>query len=248
MRNWLVLGVAATAGLVAAGAATATSAAATTAGTAEVSVVHGIPGTPVNVFVDGKSALPNFKPGTVAGPLGLPAGKHVVTVFAASNTKGAGTPVIKATAALKAGTNYSLVAHLTAGGKPTITPYVNDVSTVAAGQARLVVRHDAAAPAVDVRAGGEVAFAKLTNPNEAKADLPAGTISADVVLAGTSTVVLGPAKLDLKEGTSTIVYASVLPSFSPCSMYSRVRIVDFRTSSTATRPPLFCGMSRWAMK
>lgn len=32
-------------------------------------------------------------------------------------------------------------------------------------------------------------------------------MSADVVLAGTSTVVLGPAKLDLKEGTSTIVYA-----------------------------------------
>ena len=62
-------------------------------------------------------------------------------------------------------------------------------------------------PAVDVRANGTAAFKNLTNPNEAKADLPAGTISADVVLAGTDTVAIGPADLDLKEGTNTIVYA-----------------------------------------
>ena len=207
MKKWISLGGAVVIGLVAVASAT-TSAAADVAATAQVSVVHGIPDTPVNVFVDGKSALPNFKPGTVAGPLSLPSGAHTVTVFAASNTKGTGTPVIKAEASVAAGKNYSLVAHLSTAGKPTLTPYVNDVSMVPAGQARLVVRHDAAAPAVDVRAGGKVAFAKLTNPNEAKADLPAGSVSADVVLAGTSTVALGPADLNLKEGTATIVYAT----------------------------------------
>lgn len=175
--------------------------------TAQVSVVHGIPNTPVNVFVNGKSTLPNFKPGTVAGPLSLPAGTYKVTVFPASDTKGSGTPVISASASVDAGKNYSLVAHLTAGGKPTLTPYVNDTSSVAAGQARIVVRHDAAAPAVDVRANGSVAFSSLTNPKEAQADLPAGSVKADVVLAGTSTVAIGPATLDLKEGTATIVYA-----------------------------------------
>jgi hypothetical protein len=174
---------------------------------AKVSVVHGIPNTPVNVFVNGKSTLQNFKPGTVAGPLDLAAGTYTVTVFPASNTKGTGTPVIKATATVAAGKNYSLVAHLTTAGKPTLTPYANDVSMVGAGKARLVVRHDAAAPAVDVRANGKVAFAKLTNPNEAKADLAAGSIKADVVLAGSPTVVIGPATLNLGEGTSTIVYA-----------------------------------------
>jgi hypothetical protein len=187
--------------------AAAPPAGATTAGTAKVSVVHGIPKTPVNVFVDGKSALSDFKPGTVAGPLDLPAGRHQVKVFPASDTKGTGTPVITASASLRAGGDYSLVAHLTAAGKPTLTPYVNDVSAVAAGKARLVVRHDAAAPAVDVRADGKPAFTGLTNPKEAKADLPAGSVKADVVLAGTGTVVLGPANLDLREGTSTIVYA-----------------------------------------
>lgn len=184
-----------------------TNAPAQAAGTASVSVVHGIPNTPVNVFVNGKSTLPNFKPGTVAGPLNLPAGTYKVTVFAASDTKGTGTPVITASATVEAGKNYSLVAHLTADGKPTITPYVNDTSPVAAGKARIIVRHDAAAPAVDVRANGTVAFAGLTNPNQAQADLTAGSIKADVVLAGTKTAVIGPATLDLKEGTATIVYA-----------------------------------------
>ena len=37
--------------------------------------------------------------------------------------------------------------------------------------------------------------------------VPAGTVSADVVLAGTDTVAIGPADLNLAEGTSTVVYA-----------------------------------------
>ena len=189
------------------GVALASPASAATAGSATVSVVHGIPDTPVNVFVNGKSTLPDFKPGTVAGPLTLPAGTYKVTVFPASDTAGTGTPVIAASATVAAGENVTLVAHLTADGKPTITPYVNDVSSIAAGDGRLVVRHTAAAPAVDVRANGKVAFSDLTNPHEAKADLPAGTISADVVLAGTDTVAIGPADLTVKAGTETIVYA-----------------------------------------
>lgn len=50
-------------------------------------------------------------------------------------------------------------------------------------------------------------FTNLTNPNEESADLPAGTVTADVVLTGTDTVVLGPTDLNLNEGTATIVYA-----------------------------------------
>lgn len=197
--------------LVAAGVAFAalalTAPAANAADTASVSVVHGIPGTPVNVFVNGKDTLPNFKPGTVAGPLQLPAGDYEVKIYPAADTAGTGTPVITASATLSAGQNVSLVAHLTADGKPTLTPFVNDTSQIEAGQARLVVRHTAAAPAVDVRADGQVAFKDLTNPNEAAANLPAGSVSADVVLAGTSTVVIGPAPVDLTAGTETIVYA-----------------------------------------
>ena len=74
-----------------------------------------------------------------------------------------------------AGANITVVAHLDRGRQPVLTPFVNDTSAIDAGKARITVRHTAAAPAVDVRANGGPAFKGLTNPNEAKADLPAGT-------------------------------------------------------------------------
>lgn len=177
------------------------------ADSASVSVVHGIPKTPVNVFVNGKLTLRNFQPGTVAGPLSLPAGSYQVRVFPAANTAGTGNPVISASATVPAGANVSLVAHLDSAGKPTLTPYVNDVFRLAAGKARLVIRHTAAAPAVDVRAGGSPVIRGLTNPRQQELTVPAGSVRADVVLAGTNTVVIGPATVNLAEGTATIVYA-----------------------------------------
>lgn len=181
------------------------SAAAT--GSSKVTIVHAVPGLTVDVFANGKKLLSGFKPGTMTDPVTLAAGTYNLAVFPTGQGP-SGTPAIKADGVkVPAGANLSVVAHLNAAGTPVLTPYVNDVSRTKPGQARLTVRHDAAAPAVDVRANGKVAFSNLVNPKEAKADLPAGSISADVVLAGTSTVAIGPATLNLKEGTNTIVYA-----------------------------------------
>ncbi len=47
----------------------------------------------------------------------------------------------------------------------------------------------------------------MTNPNEASLFVPAGAVTADVVLAGTSTVAIGPADLNLAAGTRYVVYA-----------------------------------------
>ena len=173
---------------------------------AEVYVVHGIPGLPVDVYVNGALTLDDFQPETVAGPLDLPAGSYDVAITAA-DAADASAPLLTATAELTDGNSYTLVAHLTADGTPTITPYANDISTISAGNTRLVVRHDAAAPAVDIRAGGAVVLAGVTNPQEGILNIPAGTVSADVVLAGTETVAIGPASLDLTEGTATFVHA-----------------------------------------
>jgi hypothetical protein len=174
------------------------------AANATVSVLHGVPGATVDVYANGEKLLTNFKPGTLTDPLQLPEGEYDLKVTAAGKT----AALIQANdVAVPGGANVTVVAHLDASGKPVLTPYVNDTSKLAAGQARITVRHTAAAPAVDVRAGGKPVFKGLTNPKEAKADLPAGTVKADVVLAGTSTVALGPADVDLKEGTNTIVYA-----------------------------------------
>ena len=197
----------AAAGAVAVGLGLALAAPSQAAGTSEVSVLHGVPGLTVDVYANGNKLLNNFKPGSLTDPVALPQGTYDLKVFAAGKGPG-GTPAIEAKGVkVPSGANITVVAHLDADGKPILTPYVNDTSTLAPGKARLTVRHDAAAPAVDVRAGGTPVFKGLTNPNEAKADVPAGTVKADVVLAGTSTVAIGPADLNLKEGTNTIVYA-----------------------------------------
>ncbi len=174
---------------------------------AHVSILHAVPDAAVDVYVNGKRLLADFKPGTLTDPQQLPAGSYDLLVVKAGDGAD-GTAVAKAdNVKVPAGANITVVAHLDADGTPTLTPYVNDVSKIPAGKARIIVRHDAAAPEVDVRANGEVAFAGLTNPDAKSAELDAGTIEADVVLAGTDTVAIGPASLDLKEGTTTIVYA-----------------------------------------
>jgi uncharacterized protein DUF4397 len=175
--------------------------------TGQVRVVHGIPDTPVDVYVDGQRALDDFQPGSDAGPVPLPAGSREVALFPADAADGSGSPLLSATADVPAGGAATLVAHLNEAGEPTITPFADDLSPVAAGQARVVVRHTAAAPAVDVLAGGQAVVSGLTNPNEEALEVPAGTLSASVAAAGTTEPVIGPADLELAEGTATFVHA-----------------------------------------
>jgi hypothetical protein len=189
-----------------AAAFTGTASAQTSPGTGTVTVIHGVPDLTVDVYVDGKPALTGFAPKTVTDPIELPAGEHQIAIRPAGAAADS-DPAIAGSASLPAGANASIVAHLDATGAPTLTVFVNDTSPTAAGNGRLVVRHTAAAPAVDVLSGGAALFKGLANPNEAKADVPAGTYSAAVAAAGTTAPVIGPADIPVVEGQSTIVYA-----------------------------------------
>lgn len=173
-----------------------------------VSVLHGVPGLTVDVYVNGEEAIPDFEPGTLTDPMMLAAGSYDIEIYADGDSPDSAEPALSAEGLeVPGGANLTLAAHLGEDGTPMLSAFVNDVSQTAAGEARLTVRHAAAAPAVDVRAGGSPVIEGLTNPDEQVLDLPAGTVTADVVLAGTEDVVLGPADLDLAEGTNTIVYA-----------------------------------------
>jgi hypothetical protein len=181
---------------------------ASAAGTATVSVLHAVPGVTVDVYANGQKLLSNFAPGTLTEPMSVPAGSYDLAVFPAGSDPSSTQPAAEATGvSVPAGANATLVANLDAQGKPTLNAFVNDVSSVPAGKARVTVRHVAAAPAVDVRANGTPVITGLTNPDEKTLVVPAGTVKADVVLAGTSTVAIGPADLTLGEGTTTVVYA-----------------------------------------
>lgn len=177
------------------------------ADTAKLSVFHGVPGLTVDVYVNGKRTLNDFKPGMMAGPLDLAAGTYTVAITKGDAKDDSDPAIGPVKLKLAAGGNYTAVAHLEEGGDPTATLYRNDISKTAAGQGRLTVRHVAAAPAVDVRAGGSAVVSDLANPDEKVLDLAAGTVSASVTATGKTKALIGPADVAVKDGVNTIVYA-----------------------------------------
>ncbi|MDH3464068.1 MAG: DUF4397 domain-containing protein [Acidimicrobiia bacterium] len=175
----------------------------------KVTVVHGIPGLTVDVYVNGALTLEDFQPGDVAGPLDLPAGDYDLAIAAADDD--IANAVLTGQATVTDGLNASIIAHLQADGTPTIGIFVNDTSTIEAGDSRLIVRHTAAAPTVDILlADGTELFTGVSNPQEGVVDVPAGTY--DVEIAPTGAGVAGSAfsapGVGLPEGTAVIVYAT----------------------------------------
>lgn len=204
MRKTIFAGVAVGAVVAFAGFAPATAA---TSDTAALAVLHAIPDTPVDVYVDGELTIDDFQPGDLGGPLELPGGTYSVALTAPDAADDSEPVLGPIDLTLEAGMNYTAVAHLDAEGNPTANLFTNDTAQTAAGEGRLTVRHVAAAPAVDILAGGEAVITGLTNPNEESLDLAAGTVSAAVALEGTTEPVLGPADVEVQEGVLTIVYA-----------------------------------------
>ena len=174
---------------------------------AKLSVLHAVPDLTVDVYVDGELTLDNFKPGKLAGPLDLEAGTYEVAITASDAEDDSDPAIGPVELTLEDGGNYTAVAHLEEGGDPTATLFTNDTSRTDAGQGRLTVRHTAAAPAVDILAGGDAVISNLSNPDEKVLDLDAGTIEAAVAAAGTTDPVIGPADVTVSEGKNTIVYA-----------------------------------------
>ena len=203
MRKTLAAGITAGA-LLALSAALPASAA---EGDSTLSVLHAVPDLTVDVYVNDELTIDDFEPGTLGGPLTLAPGTYTVAITAADATDASAPAIGPVDLTLEADGNYTAVAHLTEAGEPTATLFTNDVSTLGAGEGRLTVRHTAAAPAVDVLAGGTPVIEGLTNPGEEVLTLPAGTVSASVAAAGTTDPLIGPADVNVAEGVNTIVYA-----------------------------------------
>ena len=197
------------------GAALFASSANAQATTGKVTVIHGIPGLPqaVDVFAN-NSKLFSFKYGEQQGPLSLQPATYNLEVRLGN------TPVLKTSAKIEAGKDYTVIAHLDANGNNKLSAFVNDTAALKMDMSRLVVRHTAQAPAVDVVLAAQNhtvgRFNGLTNPNEAKAEFRAGDYSADIFVANTTTKAFGPIPLKFEPGYSYIAYAvgeALKPSF-----------------------------------
>jgi hypothetical protein len=190
-----------------------TVAGASSAAAADVFVVHGIPGVPVDVYVSAAGgpvpttpAIPNFQPKAVlrvsAGP-----GTFDIRIYPVGVSPQAGSPVITVLgAAIPASGELSVVAHLDGDGQPTATIYRNDSSAVQNGWARVSVRHTADAPAVQLTAGGVPKLA-LSNPYFGDLEVPATTIPLQLQVPFAGTAITPVAPLTFTSGMRYFVYA-----------------------------------------
>jgi hypothetical protein len=171
-----------------------------------ITLVHGIPGVLVDIYVNGAKPIEDVAFETVATVPGR-SGHNTVDIRPA-DAPAKSSPLLHRDLILKEHQSKSVVAHLTAAGKPKLTVFPNDQTPLGNGKARVTVRHVAAAPAVDIVVDNStVLVAGLSNPHQAKADVPAGSYLVDVRAAGTTTTVLDDASVHLAAGTNTIIYA-----------------------------------------
>jgi hypothetical protein len=174
---------------------------------ATLNVVHGIPGVDVNVCVNDGEAISDFSYGDVVTGVPLADGVYAFKIVAAADDCTADGILVAAGVDLMGGKNYTAIAYLDESGSPTLGLYTNGSKPVAKGTARLIVRHNAAAPAVDVWANGAPLVTDFENGESAKAIVPKGIYAAWVSLPGDYQPVIGPSVLELKKGFTYEVYA-----------------------------------------
>lgn len=181
---------------------------------ARLFIIHGIPGVNVDVYanlagqpVGTSPTIAGFQPKQIVDLTAGPATVDI-RIFAQGANPQTATPVIQVLGAAVPGPGeISILAHLDAHGVPTATIYTNDTSRPLAGAARVSVRHAAAAPAVQLVAGGVPKLA-LTNPYFGDLEVPAGVaipLQLQTPFAGAAITPQG--SLTLTAGMRYFVYA-----------------------------------------
>lgn len=217
-------------------------------GPSQVTVIHGIPGVNVDVYVNDALTLTDFAPGDQAGPLTLDAGTYAIKVFGhiamppSSAAARVDSPVIDQSPAVPADANVSVIANLDGGGTPTLSAFVNNTTPTAAGSGRVTVRHTAAAPTVDILVNGSPALTGLAYGAEQSAELPAGSYQVAVQVSPSGPTVLDLGSVTVTAGTNLIVYATGSASAQPSTLGVQVQTLQVgqqqaTTTTTTTVAP-----------
>lgn len=191
---------------------------------AQVFVIHGIPGQdvagaprdlPVDVSVNGACALPNLRFGQIIGPLSLREGTYTVAVhFPATGSCTSAAVIGPAQVPFAAGENATLLAHLTGTGTLTASKFVNDLRTTPASRSRVVVHHTANAPAVDfyltTQFGNALSTRGLATSvvNGETTTLPVAGQNTQfaITAAGQAAAAFGPVGLGLQPNRAYLLY------------------------------------------
>ena len=192
---------------------------------AQVTVVHGVPGADgVNILANDDVLLEGVDFTDIA-TTDVPAGTYSIAVSTSDSEDDAVIGPIDLT--FDAGGLYAVVAHLTEGGDLTASLFeVNDAEGISAF-------HTADFPAVAIVAGGEIQADDVTNGDAAQLDLPAGTElpGVGVAAAGTTELALEAGDVTIPEGQRVLAFA--VGSADDESIQLAVEIVDVSTDEAA---------------
>ncbi len=173
--------------------------------TATVTLVHGFRGLLADVYLDGDLILEGFRPARSTDPTQLPAGEHTVEVREADAAPDS-TPVVEGTLQLPSDANLSAVVHPAADGEPTISVFDNAFNAPGADTARVVVRHTAMAPAIDVTFGTTSVVTGLKPGQEGDGTVQPGADDIATVEASSSAPLLPPARINADPESVIAVY------------------------------------------
>lgn len=177
-----------------------------TSDSATVTVLHALPGFTADVYVNGELTLNGFEPETATDPLSLPPGDYAIDirdVGAPADSE----PALSGTVTIEAGQDLSIIAGLDGQGQPVLNVFQNDLSPVAVGKARLIVRHVAEAPGLDVLLDEQPVVRDLENGQSRATQLAEGSHALTIAMAGDATQLAGPMDVQFPEGADKIVYA-----------------------------------------
>jgi hypothetical protein len=203
--------------LFAAAAATALAAAVLAPGGASAqggpegtNLLHGIPGVPVDVYVDGTVTFAGFQPGA-SEDLSSFAGSALnnVEIFAEGADPTADTPLLTAASlSIPSSGHNSVVFHNDASGTPKISAYVNNATQTGEGVGRITIRHAAAAGPVDlVLTNGDRPLLNLTNGGSQEFGPAVGSYDVQLAEAGSGLIPGTATTVQATEGQNLIVYA-----------------------------------------
>lgn len=200
-----------------------------------VTFLHGVPGVPVDVSVDGTVTFPNVQPQQTED-LNQFRGQTLNDVV----LLGAGTQDVLAgpvSIPVPATGSWNIVAHLDASGAVVITSFENNVSPTAnASEGRFTMRHAAQADAVDLVIGDQRPISGLAPGTQREIELPAGNVSnAQLAPAGEAPIADLPT-LPVDAGTNLIVYVVGSSSSGGIAFYTQTAQIATADVTTTTDP------------
>jgi len=210
------LAIAVCLGLLMAVVPAAASVQAATPDTADLRVIHGIPGAPpVDVWIDGTAATTGLVQAT-GFDASLAAGAHSVVVCISPSTSdtcapgGGAQTVLSENITVTGGTTYALVVEPFIAGPPppvgVLAQFAADTTPTALGKARFQMNHGAnGAPEASICLNGSVVpgITDITYGNSGIAEVAAGTYNLGVSIGGGPCSTPNP--INLVAGTSFVL-------------------------------------------